>query len=136
MASALLYVVAHLSEQTAAITSRFRSLAALSLARPPVLPIGHVPLENIQEAEFVGKVYIGSPPRPYTVVFDTGSANLWVLSKEGTHVPIGKGAYVHDRSSTYQPNGKVRGLCSPSLSPSLHPSLAACFSEKACTHGN
>jgi len=69
----------------------------------------------------VGKVYIGSPPRPYTVVFDTGSANLWVLSKEGTHVPSGKGVYVHDRSSTYQPNGKVSFLSLSSLSPSLPP---------------
>ncbi|GAB5031688.1 aspartic proteinase [Nannochloropsis oceanica] len=106
----MLYVVAHLSEQTAVITSRLRSLVAFSLSPPPILPIGHVPLENIQEAEFVGKVYIGSPPRPYTVVFDTGSANLWVLSKEGTHVPSGKGAYVHDRSSTYQPNGKTMNI--------------------------
>lgn len=108
-ASLLLWGAVQLTEQTAAVTSRFRSLAAQYEAEPD-LPPGHVPLENVQEAEYVGKVAIGTPPRRYTVVFDTGSANLWVLSKQGTHIPSGKGVYVHDRSSTYVPNGKSMNI--------------------------
>lgn len=108
VASAFLFLGRRIKIDVTNVTSRLRSLTALSPTLEPVLPRGHVPLENIQEAEFVGRVYIGSPPRPYTVVFDTGSANLWVLSKAGSHVASGKGLYVHDRSSTYQPNGRVR----------------------------
>ena len=59
-ASALLLVITSLSEHTAAVTSRFRSLAAVAL--DPHLPPGHVPLENIQEAEYVGKVRLLAPP--------------------------------------------------------------------------
>ncbi len=107
-AGALLWGAVQLSVQTAAVTSRLRALTAP--ADDPSLPPGYVPLENVQEAEYVGKVSIGTPPRPYTVVFDTGSANLWVLSKQGAHVPSGKSSYVHDRSSTYMPNGKSMNI--------------------------
>ena len=41
------------------------------------------PLTNSQNLSYVGELYMGTPvPQKIRAIFDTGSANPWILSKE------------------------------------------------------
>ena len=35
-------------------------------------------LENVANAQYIGRVSVGTPGIPLTVVFDTGSSDLWI----------------------------------------------------------
>lgn len=69
--------------------------------------IPSVSLTDVEDSEYYGEVEIGSPPQKFTVIYDTGSSNLWVPGKSCTNCKQGSPRYDSAKSTRFAQNGKT-----------------------------
>jgi hypothetical protein len=75
--------------------------------------VPQVPMFSYGDLAYIGNITVGSPAQgPFRVIFDTGSANLWIPSQQcqlaikylADSGCVNKTYYWHDNSTTYVPD--------------------------------
>lgn len=58
-------------------------------------------LDNTWNYSYVAVVYLGTPPQPIKALFDTGSANAWIVGKESIETRTTGKSWTHDDQFNY-----------------------------------
>lgn len=87
-----------------------------------------ISISDYMNAQYYGPIGLGSPPQTFNVIFDTGSSNLWVPSKDCKKCTHTK--YDHDASKSYEEDGQQFGIRYGSGS------LSGYMSKETLTFGN
>jgi hypothetical protein len=62
-------------------------------------------IDDFMNAQFYGDISVGNPPQTVSVIFDTGSSNLWVPNQKPLFTR--HKVYKHEKSTTYSRNGTI-----------------------------